>query len=59
LPPSCPITNRIRKRSMARCYNCRGKHVVAECPRPMVRCNRCFRYRHKTEECPRLKMAGN
>ncbi|XP_041988391.1 uncharacterized protein LOC121739867 [Aricia agestis] len=34
------------------CYNCKEKgHLFLKCPKPLIKCAKCYRYGHKIENC--------
>lgn len=38
--------------SVLQCFNCKGQHLVRDCPKPKIECFSCKRLGHKRYECP-------
>lgn len=42
------------------CWNCgKADHAMTRCPDPIKHCNRCHRFGHDTEACPKPNQPGN
>jgi hypothetical protein len=38
------------------CFNCRGSHMVRDCPKPLIECVRCRKLGHREENCQLAKI---